>query len=189
MAELLPFVEKHLDTIAQCLLRGGVVILPTDTVYGLACHPDHPEALERIREMKGRDADKPFQLLAADDNAVWRDGALRLPDIERLVMHWPGALTLVFPTKKGRTEGYRVPKAPLLQKLLARCGGTLRCTSVNISGEPPARDAKEARRIFGDKVDMILDGGPANLGIASTVAIIDLDGKYKVIRQGMIRLN
>jgi L-threonylcarbamoyladenylate synthase len=187
--QTLTFNEKHLELAQQCLMRGGVVILPTDTVYGLACHPDHPEALERIRAMKGRDRDKPFQLLAADDNAVWRDGALRLPDIERLVMHWPGALTLVLPTQKGHSEGYRVPKAPLLQKLLAMCGGTLRCTSVNKSGEPPARDAAEARRLLGEHVDLILDGGPANIGVASTVAILNLDGSYTITRQGMIRLN
>lgn len=187
--QYLAFTEKNLEAAQQCLLKGGVVVIPTDTVYGLACHPDHPEALARIREMKGRDKNKPFQLLAADDNAVWRDGALRLPDIERLVMHWPGALTLVLPTQKGHTEGYRVPNIPLLQKLLAMCGGTLRCTSVNKSGETPARDAVEARRILGDQVDLILDGGPANIGVASTVAILDLSGKYTILRQGMVRLN
>jgi tRNA A37 threonylcarbamoyladenosine synthetase subunit TsaC/SUA5/YrdC len=60
---------------------------------------------------------------------------------------------------------------------------------VNKSGEPPARDAAEARRLLGEHVDLILDGGPANIGVASTVAILNLDGSYTITRQGMIRLN
>ncbi len=184
----LAFNEESCHLAAEILRSGGVVILPTDTVYGVACHPDFPVALERIRAMKGRDADKPFQLLAASVETVWADGALRTPASERLAAHWPGALTLVLPTSKGRTEGYRVPDEPLLQKLLALCGGMLRCTSVNLSGEPPAKDAEEAARNLGAAVDLLLDGGPAKLGISSTVAQLSPDGTLSLLRQGSVRL-
>ncbi len=183
-----PFDEAALAEAAQTLLRGGVAILPTDTVYGVACHPGFPEALERIRAMKRRDAAKPFQLLAADTEAVWADGAVRTPEAERLAAHWPGALTLVLPTAKGRTEGYRVPDHPLLRRLLTACGGCLRCTSVNLSGEPPAKDAQEAAAALGTEVDLLLDGGPARLGVASTVASLSCAGELTVLRQGALPL-
>ncbi len=170
------------------LRQGGVVIVPTDTVYGVACHPDFPEALERIRHMKGRDAAKPFQLLAASTADVWADGALHTPETERLAAHWPGALTLVLPTTKGHPEGYRVPDDDRLRALIVACGGTLRCTSVNLSGEPPARDATEVATALGSAVDLLLDGGPAKLGTSSTVAQISPSGTLTLLRQGAITL-
>ena len=184
----LAFTEANLNEVAQILLRGGVVILPTDTVYGVACHPKFPEALDRIRAMKHRDAAKPFQLLAASTEAVWNDGALKTAEAERLASHWPGALTLVLPTEDGRTEGYRVPDTPLLAELLNACGGLLRCTSVNLSGEPPARDATEAAAALGEAVDLLLDGGPAKLGVASTVARLTPEGTLSILRQGALTL-
>lgn len=184
----LPFDERSVAEAVRVLRQGGVVILPTDTVYGVACHPDFPEALERIRAMKRRDAAKPFQLLAASTAAVWADGALRTSASERLAAHWPGALTLVLPTHDGRKEGYRVPNVPLLCRLLERCGGCLRCTSVNLSGEPPARDAIEAAGALGEAVDLLLDGGPARLGVASTVAALSPQGDLSILRQGALKL-
>ena len=188
MMTTLPFDENGIAQAQAVLARGGVVIVPTETVYGVACHPDFPEALERIRAMKHRDRDKPFQLLAADVAAVWADGAARSPGAERLATHWPGALTLVLPTAKGHTEGYRVPDLPLLRHLIAQCGGLLRCTSVNLSGVPPARDAREAAAALGEAVDLVLDGGPARLGVASTVAALGADGAVTILRQGVVRL-
>ena len=182
------FDEAGVEAAAEILRRGGVVIVPTETVYGVACHPDFPEALERIRAMKHRDRDKPFQLLAAEAAAVWADGAVRSPGAERAAALWPGALTLVLPTVKGHTEGYRVPDLPLLRRLIARCGGLLRCTSVNLSGEPPARDAREAAAALGEAVDLVLDGGPARLGVASTVAALGAEGAVTILRQGSVRL-
>ena len=184
----LPFTQSSLPAAADVLLRGGVVIVPTETVYGVACHPDFPEALERIRAMKQRDAAKPFQLLAADAEAVWADGAVRSPAAERLAAHWPGALTAVLPRAEGPAEGYRVPDCPLLRELLRLCGGRLRCTSVNLSGEPPARNAQEAAAALGSAVDLLLDGGPARLGISSTVAQVFADGSLRILRQGALAL-
>ena len=184
----LPFTQSSLPAAAEVLLRGGVVIVPTETVYGVACHPDFPEALERIRAMKRRDAAKPFQLLAADSDAVWADGAVRSAAAERLAAYWPGPLTAVLPRKGGAAEGYRVPDCPRLCELLRRCGGCLRCTSVNLSGEAPARNAQEAAAALGAAVDLLLDGGPARLGVSSTVAEVLADGSLRILRQGALAL-
>ena len=184
---LLPFNDDVITPVARLLCSGGVVILPTDTVYGVACHPAFPQALERIRQMKRRDASKPFQLLAANIDAVWANGAIHLPQADRFITAWPGALTLILPTVDGRTEGYRIPDAPRLCALLNQCGGCLRCTSVNISGEPPAIDASQAARALGASVDLILDGGSAHLGIASTVIrCTDAHTEPNLLRQGAI---
>ncbi len=182
-----PFNSESISLAADLLCHGGIVILPTDTVYGIACHPDFPEAMERIRQMKCRDADKPFQLLAADTDAVWNDGALRTDTSERLAAYWPGALTLVLPTTKGESEGYRIPDVPLLQALLLACGGTLRCTSVNLSGEPPAKNAREAAQAL-PQADLLLDGGEAKLGIASTVILLSPSNQVTLLRQGSLHL-
>lgn len=187
---VLPFGQDALERTARLLRHGGVVILPTETVYGLACHPDFPDALERIRALKDRDRDKPFQLLAADTATVRADGALWSSEAERFAAaYWPGPLTLVLPTNKGRTEGYRVPALPLLRRLLLICGGLLRCTSVNLSGHPPARDVTTALGSIGQKVDLVLDGGPAMLGVASTVVAISPEGVPTILRQGSARIS
>lgn len=186
--KLLPFNETNVAVAAEIVKTGGVVIVPTETVYGVACHPDFPEALERIRKMKGRDRDKPFQLLASSVESVWAAGAARSPAAEQAAANWPGALTLVLPTTKGHTEGYRVPDLPLLKRLIALCGGLLRCTSVNLSGEPPAKDAREAAAVLGEAVDLVLDGGPARLGVASTVAALGADASVTILRQGSVQV-
>ncbi len=183
---LLPFTPGVIASTAEILLRGGVVIVPTDTVYGIACHPQFPDALERIRQLKHREAHKPFQLLAADTASVWADGARRTPNAEKLSAYWPGALTLVLPRREGKDEGYRVPDNALLRELLRQCGGLLRCTSVNLSGEAPAANAQEAMRTLGANVDRVLDGGAARLGVASTVVRLSEAGEPTVLRQGAL---
>ncbi len=181
----LNFDEAGIIIAAECIRAGGVVVLPTDTVYGVACRIRDERALERIRAMKCREATKPFQVLAASVDAVWADGALRTAKAERLAQLWPGALTLVLPTSDGRVEGYRVPNEPQLQRLIAQCGGLIRCTSVNLSGEPPAKNADAAATTLPD-ADILLDGGDAQLGIASTVVRLTPDDRVEVLRQGAV---
>ena len=183
---ILPFTETVLDHAVAILRSGGVVILPTDTVYGLVCHPDFPEAVERIRRMKRRDRDKPFQKLAASVAAIWADGAVKSKQAEQYAAFWPGALTLVLETKTGRVEGYRVPDAPLLCRLLERSGGMLCATSVNISGEPPANAVNSIPVSILNAVDLVLDGGAILKAEASSVVRIFADDTVKLLRPGKL---
>ena len=180
------YSSAALTQLADILKQGGVAIVPTDTVYGLVCHPAYPEALERIRAMKQRDRDKPFQLLMASTDAVWADGALRTPTSEAIAQFWPGALTVVLNTSDGRTEGYRVPNDPQLQALLTACGGALRATSVNISGEPPAVAISDIPESILNAVDFVLDGGAIQAAEASTVVQIDAQNNLKLLRSGAL---
>ena len=175
------------SSAAVHLLRaGGVVILPTDTVYGIAAHPACPSAVARICTIKGRPTGKPIALLASDADAVAAFGATFPPAAQRLAAaYWPGALTLVLPCGS-RYEGFRVPDHDATRALLAACGGTLRVTSANLSGAMPATSAVEALKDVGLDADLVIDGGTSPGGVPSTVVKIEPDGSVAVIREGAI---
>ena len=170
---------------ARRLLAGGVVIIPTDTVYGIAAHPSHPEASARICSIKGRPTGKPIALLAADTDAVRNFGGCLTPTAERLAAtFWPGALTLVLPCRDG-DEGFRVPAHDLTRALLAACGGVLRVTSANLSGAMPAVHAAQVLAESGLEADLLIDDGPSPGGIASTVVRVT-GADWSVLRAGAI---
>ncbi|MBQ9694046.1 MAG: L-threonylcarbamoyladenylate synthase [Kiritimatiellae bacterium] len=186
MTTALPYTKASLHHIATILKQGGVAIIPTDTVYGLVCHPDFPEALERIRQLKQRDRTKPFQWLMASVENVWADGAYRTAETEAVAAFWPGALTVVMTTQDGRAEGYRVPDDSALQTLLEHCGGALRATSVNISGEPPAVSLQDVPDTIRTAVDCIVDGGTIPAAAASTVIQITPENNIILLRSGAL---
>jgi L-threonylcarbamoyladenylate synthase len=168
------------------LTKGGVAIIPTDTVYGIAAHPAQQEAVARICTIKGRPTGKPIALLASEPEAVERFGA-RVPEVAKRLasLYWPGALTLVLPCGEG-FEGFRVPAHEGTRALIAACGGVLRVTSANLSGEMPATSAVSALKDVGLEADLVIDGGVSPGGVASTVVKVTDDGKLTVIREGAI---
>lgn len=171
---------------ARLLCAGGVAIIPTDTVYGIAAHPACASAVARIRTIKGRPTGKPIALLASDAGAVTAFGATLPPAAQRLAAaYWPGALTLVLPCG-GASEGFRVPDHDAARSLIAACGGTLRVTSANLSGAMPATSAVEALRDVGLEADLVIDGGVSPGGVASTVVKVDTDSTLTVLREGAI---
>lgn len=181
--------DDGLVAAAALLNSGGVAVIPTDTVYGLAAHPGFPAAVERLYTIKGREAKKPIALLAADVASAERflGGGLPPGAAELADRHWPGALTLVLPAKDGsRFEGLRVPDHAWTRRLLAACGGVLRVTSANLSGCRPATDAPAALADVGLSADIVVDDGISPGGVASTVVKIDKSGERLVLRQGPI---
>ena len=169
---------------SDILLRGGVVILPTDTVYGIACHPDFPEALKRIYRIKSRDAGKPVAFLADSPEAPVRHGAhLSAAARAFAARFWPGALTIVADCGE-TTEGFRVPDRDLTREIIAACGGLLRVTSANPSGEPAAATVDDRSvQVIADLCDLVVDDGPAYSGVASTVVRDAADG-WRILREG-----
>jgi L-threonylcarbamoyladenylate synthase len=191
--EILPASEEAVRRAAAVIRLGGVVIYPTETVYGLGCDPANVDAARRLCSIKGR-ADKPLPLACSD-----LDVAKRLvefnPAAERLASRfWPGPLVLVLPakveysiwvTRGARTLGVRVPDHDVARRLAALSGGVIVSTSANRSGEPPPRTAGEAAEALGGEVDLVLDGGRAPLGEPSTV--VDLSGEEVwILRKGPI---
>ena len=177
---------------AAVLNGGGVAVIPTDTVYGLAAHPDFPAAVDRLYSIKGRNLRKPIALLAADATAAERflGGALPPGAAAWAQRHWPGPLTLVLPVAGTvRFEGLRVPDHAWTRRLLAACGGVLRVTSANLSGRRPATDAPDALAAVGMSADIVADDGISPGGVASTVLKITATGMLETLRAGPVPVN
>ncbi len=194
-ARVVPDDGAGRDAAIAVLRDGGVVALPTDTVYGIAVAIDTPGGIERLFRMKRRPVDKGIALLLASAEQASSIGVMGPAATALAAACWPGGLTVVVERRPGvvfpeslsggaATVGLRVPdhEAP---RALARAVGPLPTTSANISGVPEARDAGEILAQLGDAIDLILDGGNAHGGPASTV--VDCTGEAPVIlRAGAI---
>ena len=174
--------------------QGGVVVYPTETVYGLGCVPSDTDASQRVCEIKQR-ADKPLPLICADIVAARKIVEMGSAAEKLAARFWPGPLTMVLPTKVkysmwvnhgASTLGVRVSPHPVASMLAKEAGGVIVSTSANISGDEPAMSASEARDIFGNKVDIIIDGGRSQGGESSTV--VDLTGEEVwLLRKGPVK--
>lgn len=161
------------------LRRGGVVAIPTDTVYGLAAALEHPGAVERIFAIKGRALDKAIPVLMSDPALLDRLGRDVTDEARCLAStFWPGPLTIVVEASErvppvvlrgGRTVGLRMPANDLTLAIIDAVGGALAVTSANQSGSAEARSASEVCERLGMLVDAIVDGGPSPSDRPSTV--------------------
>ncbi|MDP6525289.1 MAG: L-threonylcarbamoyladenylate synthase [Kiritimatiellia bacterium] len=174
-----------IEEAAAVLGEGGLVVMPTDTVYGVAADPSLDIAVARIYGAKRRDPEKPLPLLAGDLRDVLEFGAtLGKCEMELAGRFWPGPLTLV--VRAGDVEeGFRVPDHEVALALLRKAGGILRVTSANMSGQPEALTAEAAVEALGDSVDLVLDAGPVPGGTPSSVIRI-VDGKVEMLRAGAL---
>ena len=171
--------------IAGFINKGFLAVIPTDTVYGVAADPNNVHAVEKLYTAKGREKKKPVPLLASDLKAVIDYGArMSEPELKVGKKLWPGALTLVLEAD-GIQEGFRIPDCEITREVLSLCGGVLRVTSANVSGEEPALAADDAIRTIGSSVAVVLDAGRTLGGTASTVARIEGE-KVEILRHGPI---
>ena len=178
---------------AKQLKSGQIVAIPTDTVYGLAADLHNLEAVEALFTLKNRPHDKPMLILAPNLASI-EPFCLSTPTgfYDLAEAFWPGPLTLIVPVDTGRipatvranrpTAGFRIPDHPLALEIL-RQTGPLVVSSANLSTEPPALDADEARERFPELP--IVDGGGCPIGVASTILLAD-HGKWKIVREGSI---
>ena len=182
------------EAAVQALQSGDLVVLPTDTVYGIAADAFSPAAVQRLLDAKGRGRDMPVPVLVGS----WRtlDGLVdELGPLARTLVEafWPGPLTLVVRSAPslawdlGETRGtvaVRMPLQPVALDVLMQTG-PLAVSSANRSGLPPATDVAEAEQQLGDAVSVYLDGGPAGDPVPST--ILDLTGdRARVLREGAL---
>jgi L-threonylcarbamoyladenylate synthase len=186
---------QAITAAAETLRRGGLVAFPTETVYGLGANALDPRAVDRIYAAKGRPSYNPLIVHVAraegalDVVSAWPDTAARLA-----ATFWPGPLTLVLPKRAivpdGVTAGLatvavRVPRHPIAHALLDAVRLPIAAPSANKSTQVSPTRAEHVAKSLGDAVDLILDGGPTEVGIESTV--IDLSGERPVLlRPGMI---
>ena len=181
----------------KCLKSGGIVAIPTDTVYGLGADPFNPEAIQKLYTFKGRPDGKPIPLVLSSVDDVYRV-AQNLPDyfFHLTDRFWPGGLTIIVEAKEllpvltagGNTVGVRIPDNPLLLKILKTFGGPAAITSANLSGEPPATSPQEIGEELASRIDVIVDGGKTPGPVPSTVYDISVSPPL-IRRHGVISEN
>jgi L-threonylcarbamoyladenylate synthase len=180
---------------ATWILRGGIVALPTDTLYGLAADPFAEDAVSRLFAVKGRDAGQALPLIAADAAQIGAHlGALSSTASDLARRFWPGPLTLLVSAPRTLARGVaggtgavgvRVPADEVARAICAACGRPITATSANRSGQPATADPAEVERTLGDRIDLLIDTGPTRGGAAST--IVDARGAAaQLVRAGAI---
>jgi 5-(carboxyamino)imidazole ribonucleotide mutase len=190
--DLLPveIVEEAVD----CLLDGGVIALPTDTVYGLAVDATNDEAVQRLFEIKGREPNRAIAVFIDNQRLLASLVKNMTVDIRRMLeAFWPGPLTVVF-ERRGEdfahlsnepTLGVRLPDHSIPLTLIQELCRPMACTSANPSGQPPATSGIQVEKYFGKAVDMILDAGPLPPGKPSTVVDVT-QTPFRIMREGSI---
>jgi L-threonylcarbamoyladenylate synthase len=182
--------------IGEMIKKGGVIVYPTDTVYGIGGNPFLEDVVIRIKNIKQRE-EKAMPILIsslekAKEIAYFNDLSLKIANT-----FWPGPLTIVLKTKVkfsphltgGRDSiGLRIPNHELALKIIEASGGALIGTSANISGRPPAISIEDLDEKIRSSVDLIIDGGKCYLGKPSTVIEV-IDAKIKIIRIGAIGID
>ena len=188
-------MKDRLEDAAALLRNGGLVAVPTETVYGLAGNGLDAAAVERIYEVKGRPAVKPLSLMVPGPEAM-EAYCPEVPPAARYLAEkfWPGPLTIVLKAKGhippivlagGSTVGLRCPQHPMTLELLKQAGIPFAAPSANPSGAESPKTAEQVREYFDGKIEAIVDGGPCGLGLEST--IIDMSAPpYKILRQGAL---
>jgi len=190
--------RPHRDAVqeaAKMIRAGAVVAIPTDTLYGLAANPFSAAAIERVFVAKGRDADRPLPLIAADVPQIaahlggFSKAAARLADT-----FWPGPLTMLIAAPAslapqvaagtGRV-GVRIPDDPVARAVCQAVGHPITATSANISDEPATSDPDVVERTLGDRIELLIDGGETRGGPPSTVIDVTVDPPA-LVRAGAI---
>ncbi len=186
--------EKLKET-AKIIKNGGIVIFPTETVYGIGTNGFNEDGIRRIYELKKRDFSKPISLLVSNMEMV-KMVAKDVSDLEYALMEkfWPGPFTIILKKKKdvpdiltanGDTVGVRMPSGEIAKKLIEYAGVPIATPSANISGKPSGTNVNDIIKDFDGKVDCIIDSGESKLGIASTIVKV-VDNIPHILREGSI---
>ncbi|MEA2012122.1 MAG: L-threonylcarbamoyladenylate synthase [Verrucomicrobiota bacterium] len=175
-----------LSSAVTNLNTGGVIIIPTETVYGIACLWNNDAGKQRIFRIKKRPADKKLQILVGSIvmskqvTDAFRGKALKLAE-----KFWPGPLTIVVEEASGASYGFRYPDYSLVQDIIHLLGAPLAATSANISGEIPPKNPEDYGNTLGEPVDLLINAGTIKNGVPSTVVSV-IDDKVEILREGFI---
>ncbi|GAP61861.1 L-threonylcarbamoyladenylate synthase [Ardenticatena maritima] len=186
---------QALEEAVQLLLAGQVIAHPTDTVYGVAADSGNADAIRRLYEVKERPLDKAIPVLLGDIADMLKVADYVSPAAWKLAeAFWPGGLTLVVPvrpcmpailTAGQRTIAVRLPDHETPRELARRLGRPIAATSANLSGQPSPATAEEVLAQLQGRVSLVLDGGPAREGIASTIVDVSTPTP-RILREGPI---
>ncbi len=191
---ILKATKNNITVASRIVKKGGTIIYPTETVYGLGCDPFNIDAVNNLLEVKGKRT-KPFPILAANIEDAKKAAYISLDGKKLAAKFWPGPLTLIFPKKPAipnivtfdqDSVGLRVPDNEIALRLIHLSGGLLIGSSANRTGEKPPRSVQEISEELKDMVNVVLDGGITAQGIPSTVVDLTLK-KPRILREGPIK--
>ena len=179
--------EEAIQQAAKVLIAGGLVIIPTETVYGIAANALNIKALERLYKIKNRPKDKPFSILIAQEQKV-REFAVEVPVAAYKLMHkfWPGPLTVILKSATGGKVGLRMPDNLVALAIISQSAVPLACPSANVSGQPAPVNFQQAMKDLDGQVDLAIDAGAAKVGLESTVVDLSIESP-QIVRKGAIK--
>ena len=190
--------KKELEKVIEVLKNDGIIIFPTDTVYGIGCNCFSEKAIRKIFKDKSRPEQKPINVLTSNIEKIQRVAKnISEKEEEIIKKYMPGALTIILNKRENvpliltaelDTIGVRIPNNKIALEILNNFEYPLATTSVNISGNLPGIELQDFLEEFKDKVDIIIDGGKSKIGIASTIVRIDENSKINILRKGSIKL-
>ena len=186
---------EELKIPAKIIKEGGIVIFPTETVYGIGTNGLDKEAIKRLYEVKQRPLNKPISLLVNNIEMV-NQVAKNISKLEYKIMQnfFPGPLTIILEKKdivpdiltaNTNTVGIRMPSGEIARKLIEYAGVPIATPSANISGKPSGTNIKDIQKDFEGKVDYFIDNGESKLGIPSTIVRV-INNEVHILRQGSI---
>ena len=186
---------ENSSAAVRVLKGGGVIVFPTETLYGLGADALNNAAVEKVFQLKGRDPRSPIPVLVADQEMLHTLVAQVPATAQKLIdRYWPGPLTLVLPGQKNIPKplcnpaggvGVRISSQPIATLLVNELGRPLTATSANPSGKEPSRTLREAKKYFAQRVDVFVDGGTLTSKSGSTVVEV-MEDSMKIIREGEI---
>ncbi|SHO45501.1 L-threonylcarbamoyladenylate synthase [Desulfopila aestuarii] len=189
--------DEDIRRAVEAIRSGQVVAVPTETYYGLAVDPCNQMALQELFTLKKRPQHKPILVLISRLEQLEKFAAtIPLPYLSLIDCYWPGPLTLVFPARPEISDiltggtgtiGIRLTPHPVACRIIEQLGGPITATSANLSSHEPARTARQVKDYFGDRLGWIIDGGPADEGLGSTVVNI-VDHMLCIERRGRVDL-
>jgi len=179
--------EEYTAQAAKTIAAGGLVIIPTETVYGIAANSLDKEALDKLYEIKKRSKDKPFAMLIADKLKAG-EFACDIPIAAYKLMHkfWPGPLTILLKAINGGKVGLRMPDNQIALKIIEQALVPVACPSANIAGTPAPVNFTQAIKDMDGLVDLAVDGGQAKIGVESTIVDLNVE-PFTITRSGAIK--
>lgn len=190
--------ESDLNKIKEILDNDGVIIFPTDTVYGIACNCFSEKAIKKIFDIKKRPENKPINVLSNNLDKI-KLVSRNINEKEKFLIdkYMPGALTIILDKNEKVSDiltagldtiGVRIPKNNISLRILENVSYPLATTSANISGDSAGIKISDFLKEFDGVVDAIIDGGETDLKVASTIVRVESDNKLKIIREGTLKI-
>lgn len=190
--------ESELNKIKEILDNDGVIIFPTDTVYGIACNCFSEKAIKKVFDIKKRPENKPINVLSNNLDKI-KLVSRNISEKEKFLIdkYMPGALTIILDKNEKVSDiltagldtiGVRIPKNNISLRILENVSYPLATTSANISGDSAGIKISDFLKEFDGVVDAIIDGGETDLKVASTIVRVESDNKLKIIREGTLKI-